>query len=210
MRIYIQSIIIFLVLMGNVQGETLGEIHEFAENICDRVSSEGEITRSKIIARLNAESGAVAKLIGADLGADGSITIENTTYKGLPYSDLSEQMKDSRACKKEIAYFLLSKRQEIIEYSAHINQTVGAMYRVITNGDRVYLMTNPNFKKFIEINGNPLKICNLSENTWIDVVNDEYIEKTQGIEIPWYKVSVSSGKCSGKIGWIPERNIAQK
>ncbi len=92
-------------------GDSLREISLFAMDICDSIRTEGSISRKEITAKLEGQTKGIAKLIGASVAADGTIKIDNTEYKGLPYKSLPSQMQDSRACKKDIAKMLLDERK---------------------------------------------------------------------------------------------------
>jgi hypothetical protein len=83
--------------------EGLKEISDFAKEVCDEISAEGQITRSKIELKLNGNITGLAKALGLKAGAGGTYTRNNESYKGVPYEKLPEQMSDSRACKRELS-----------------------------------------------------------------------------------------------------------
>jgi len=120
----------------------LSEISQFAGNICDKLSTSGSIERTKIVGSLTGNARALVKLIGGSIGVDGSVTVDNMNYDGLPYEMLPEQMSDARACRKEVAYMLLEQKSAIenIKKSRNIN----AEYHLKKNGLDVFLMEKPN------------------------------------------------------------------
>lgn len=97
----------------SAQAESLTDISSFAKDICDEISDGGEITRKQVEGTLEGKVGGVAKLLGASVGADGKIKVDNTLYKGLPYEKVPSQMADSRDCKKKLAIMLIEERNRI-------------------------------------------------------------------------------------------------
>ena len=71
------------------------QITKFAENICDRVKTSGSIERTQIMGKLRGEAKTLVKLIGGEIGVDGSITLDNQRYDGIPLNDLPAQMTDA-------------------------------------------------------------------------------------------------------------------
>jgi hypothetical protein len=94
--------------------ESLDDISRFSMQICDSIRTEGSISKKEITGKLDGELKGIAKLIGASVGADGTIRIDDTIYSQLPYDALPAQMQDARACRKEIAKLLIEERNRIM------------------------------------------------------------------------------------------------
>lgn len=184
------------------------QITEFAGNICDRVKTSGSIERTKIMGKLRGEAKTLVKLIGGEIGIDGSITIDNQRYDGIPLNDLPAQMTDARACRKELALMLLEREKAIqtIQTSYKVSQP---QFKVTTNGYDAHIMSQPNFKGFVDIQSNNLKVARLLEGTKINVLTDSTVEDVHGLSVPWKKVQIASGEHEGKVGWLPEKNIVE-
>lgn len=115
MKRTINIIVIFIFIFGrHSQAESLKDISNFAKEICDDIRLEGSIKKEEIVAKLTGEISGVAKLLGGSVNAEGDLVIKNTEYKGLPYETLPAQMKDTRACKKEMAKMLIEERKKIV------------------------------------------------------------------------------------------------
>jgi len=188
--------------------ESLSEISDFSRAICDKISASGTINRKKIEGSINADAKSVVKLIGGSVGIDGSITVENTEYEGLPYESLPEQMIDARDCRKEVARMLITERR-VIEGMAENNKKV-ATYAVAKNGFDIFLMDAPNFKSLVNFESTDDKLFRLVENTSLELLEGEHVETSSGVPVPWRKVKVVSGNHAGKTGWIPLANIVQR
>lgn len=93
--------------------DSLEEISIFAKDICDEIRVEGVITREKIEGKLHGEVKGIAELLGASVGAEGIILVDELKYKGLPYEKLSDQMKDARDCRKQLATMLIQERKKV-------------------------------------------------------------------------------------------------
>jgi len=94
-------------------GESLTDISTFAKEMCDKIRTEGKITRTEIEAKLDGEMEGVAKLLGVSVGADGKFRRDKTEYVGLPYDKLSIEMSSARECRKELAAMLINERKTI-------------------------------------------------------------------------------------------------
>lgn len=184
------------------------QITKFAENICDRVKTSGSIERTQIMGKLRGEAKTLVKLIGGEIGVDGSITVDNQRYDGIPLNDLPAQMTDARACRKELALMLLEREKAIqtIQTSYKVSQS---QFKVATNGYDAYIMSQPNFKSFVDIQSNNLKVARLLEGTKISVLSDSTVEDVHGLSVLWRKVQIISGEHAGKVGWLPEKNIVE-
>ncbi len=106
-----------ILLSFNAHADSLMEISKFSKDICDDIETKGNriITKTDVKAQLKGKMGKIAKYIGADLGVDGKLTIGKTKeeYEGLPYESISEQMIDSRSCKREISKMLIQERKKV-------------------------------------------------------------------------------------------------
>ncbi|MEJ6531820.1 hypothetical protein [Pseudoalteromonas lipolytica] len=184
------------------------QITKFAENICDRVKTSGSIERTKIMGKLRGEAKTLVKLIGGEIGIDGSITVDNQRYDGIPFNDLPAQITDARACRKELALMLLEREKAIqtIQTSYKASQP---QFKVTTNGYDAHIMSQPNFKSFVDIQSNNLKVVRLLEGTKIHVLADRTVEDVHGLSVPWKKVQIASGEHMGRVGWLPEKNIVE-
>lgn len=65
--------------------DSLEDISKFSEAVCDKINTEGEITRNKIEGQVEANAQGISKLLGASVGANGKVIIDNEKHKGLPY-----------------------------------------------------------------------------------------------------------------------------
>lgn len=97
--------------------DTLKEISNFARDICDDISPKGS-KKSQVLelkGRLAAEKARIAEIIGVEISAGGNATYGSTKeeYEGLPINNISEQMTDSRACKKEITKMLIREMKKV-------------------------------------------------------------------------------------------------
>lgn len=101
--------------------DSLEEISKFSKDICDEINPKGnkKISKADIEGRLEGDMGKIAKFIGVTLEADGKITYgeSNEEYEGLPLDSISEQMSDSRSCKKEISMMLIKERKKVSDRS---------------------------------------------------------------------------------------------
>jgi len=100
-------------LVNPTHATSLTEIAAFSKEVCDEIATEGHIRRENIEGQLNGKLSGVAKLLGASVGVNGKIMIDDTTYKGIPYSALPNQMTDARECRKQLTLVLLKERQEV-------------------------------------------------------------------------------------------------
>lgn len=186
------------------------QITKFAENVCDRVKTSGSIERTQIMGKLRGEAKTLIKLIGGEIGIDGSITIDNQVYEGIPLSDLPAQMTDARSCRKELALLLLEREKAIqqIRVNSNIPQTQ-PQFKVTTNGHYAHIMSQPKFKSFVDIQPNNLKIARLLEGTKVTLLSTSTMEDVHGLSVLWRKVQIISGEHAGKVGWLPEKNIVE-
>lgn len=106
-------ILAFLLLSTNLHATSLVEIAAFSKETCDKIKTDGKIRREQIEGSINGNISGVAKLLGASLDANGKIAIDETTYDGIPFEDIPDQLSDARSCRKEITKLLLKERQEI-------------------------------------------------------------------------------------------------
>ena len=90
--------------------ESLEEIRDFANDICTNI--EGSITRSAVEGKVTASSSAL-KLLGVNVSVDGTASVNNEKYKGIPFEKLPDDMKDPIKCKQELSTMMLKERSEI-------------------------------------------------------------------------------------------------
>jgi hypothetical protein len=159
------------------------------------------MTKTHVIASLQGNAKTISRLIGGAIGANGKITVDNITYDGIPYHELPAQMTDARQCRKEIAYSLMESRSQIIEHKKSTSHV--SPYSVKRNGYDVFLMSKPNFKAFIALNINRMKIHRLMDGTKINLIGSELTAQPKEIanmRIAWRKVEISAGEFTGAIG----------
>jgi hypothetical protein len=106
-------IITIFLIQNYAHAESLTDISTFSKDICDEIATEGEIRRDTIEGKIGGKLSGVAKLIGASIGADGSIKIDKEKYNGIPYESLPEQLSDARDCRKQLTLIFLKERQEV-------------------------------------------------------------------------------------------------
>jgi hypothetical protein len=202
--------IIFLVMIlpFTCNATNFSEIASFAERICDRVEASGTIESTKVMGQLTGEAKALIRLIGGTVGVDGSITIENTTYKGLPFDKLPEQMSDARECRKELALVLLEGR-EIVQRIQSESTTVLAKYKVNRKDFDVNLMLQPDFKAFVDLTSRNKKFGRLIDGTKLELLNESFTENLGPISVDWRKVRVLTGEHANATGWLPASNISE-
>ena len=96
---------------------SLKEISDFARDICDDISPKGRKNNQmiNIEGRLAESKERIAELIGVQISSGGKATYGSTNeeYEGLPFNSISEQMTDSRSCKKEITKMLIRERKKV-------------------------------------------------------------------------------------------------
>ncbi len=115
-----KKIVLFTMLAFLIQtsatAESLQSIVVFAKDICDDIIDEvgvdGKISRKQIEAKLEGSIGTVAKLIGAKLGVNGKLHLDETTYSGLPYEDLPGELRNSRECRQNLAVMLIEQSKK--------------------------------------------------------------------------------------------------
>ncbi len=194
-----------------VNSQSLSEISRFAKDICDELDVKGNMTRTKIVAGLKGNAKTISKLLGGSIGADGKITVDNIEYEGIPYDQLSAQMSNARQCKIEIAHLLLEKNTQI--KGSRGSHSLKPTYAINRSGYDIFLMKQPKYSAFIDINNNPYKDHRLIDGTKIALIDSEYIERskeTANLNISWRKVKITSGEYVGKVGWVPASNITFK
>lgn len=98
-------------------GDELSDIAVFVNDVCDEIVAKGKrnITRTDLEASIEGNIGKIAKYIGIKIGANGKAIVSNTEeeYEGLPYDTLSEQMTDSRSCKRALSKQLIEERNKV-------------------------------------------------------------------------------------------------
>lgn len=100
------------------ESSDLNAISLFAKDVCDEIAIGGSIRREQVEGNLGGKVSGIAKLIGAEAEADGSLTVEEQTYEGIPYGDLPEQMNNARECRLELTKLLLQERATVAHLSA--------------------------------------------------------------------------------------------
>ncbi len=81
--------------------EALKVILDFANQICDEITLEGEGENLELSGEAKAELDWLLKKL-ANLGIKGAATYQKAEYEGVLREDLAEVLKDSRDCKLEI------------------------------------------------------------------------------------------------------------
>ena len=104
-----------------VYSASLKEISEFAKDICDEISVGGNINRKQIEGKIEGNVSGLAKLIGASVGVDGTLKIDDTNYTGLPYENVAEQMTGARDCRQQLATMLIDERDRISKEKINSN-----------------------------------------------------------------------------------------
>ncbi len=118
MQLHFLILAAMMVVPGsNINAASFEEISAFATNICGKVKDGGEFTRQRIEGEIKGELKGIAKLLGASVGAEGKLIIDDTEYKGLPYDKLSENMMDERECKLKLAVMLIDAQKKIKQES---------------------------------------------------------------------------------------------
>jgi len=194
----------FLLIPLHVSASSLSDISQFANEICDKIEAKGSVSSSQIAAALYGSAGTISKLIGAKVKANGNIQLNNSEYKGIPYKELSEQMLDSRNCKKELAYALLEKSR-VIQQST---QPVKSSYIINPQDGAVILMAQPNSQKRIESMYSGNLSSQLLNKTPIELLQSNYVEDVQGIKVNWSKVRILAGSSSGSVGWVLTNDVS--
>jgi len=93
------------------QQKALEVIANFADRICNIVSTKGDANSSEAKTNVTAQlSGLAAKL--ADIGVSASGSINNQAYQNVLRQDLAATLKDSAACKLKVFEELKSKLLE--------------------------------------------------------------------------------------------------
>lgn len=102
----------FLIFIFPIHAQTLEEIAAFAERICSDIP-EGQFSKETIEGKFKGDLPQLAKLLGASINADGSISVAGISYKGIPYDKLSANIPTLRECKLEVTRLLLEERARI-------------------------------------------------------------------------------------------------
>ncbi|MCG7539037.1 hypothetical protein [Pseudoalteromonas sp. OF7H-1] len=201
LRIIISGVFI----SSSAMATSLDDINAFAHNICGKVETSGSISSIQVQAAIEGQINpkALAKILGGKIGANGSITINDTEYKGLPYDELPSQMSSARQCRKEVAFMLLEERRALIQAGNSISR-----YAIKSNRRRMMLMKVPDFESHLDIfNRRPNQIKVLLDDTKIDLLEQKSVMTKANIPLVWHKIKVISGKDSGLIGWLPEGHV---
>lgn len=161
------------------------EIINLTNNICDKIETKGTITGTKIKTSLEGNTKKLSKILGITLKADGSIEYNNKSYDGLPYEELSEQIADSRQCKKELAMLILNKQNDLNKISK-------------------YYLDNPNIGSvgILKDTSNTQMLCIVESGTSIEKIS---VKKQQIGN--FVKVKILDGDCKGTIGWTGLSNL---
>lgn len=183
---------------------SLDEISNFAEKICDTISTKGTISSSELKAEIEGKISpkVLSKMLGANVRANGSYLHNGKEYDGLPYESLPEQMTSARECRKEVASMLIKERRNLQK-----SESLKAKYAIQNSGFHSMLMKEPKFNDYISFfKKTPSQIKILMDGTKVELL-EEYTEQIKPNPIPWYKIKVISGPDEGLTGWIPYRSV---
>ncbi|HVR56033.1 MAG TPA: hypothetical protein VMT72_04325 [Pseudolabrys sp.] len=104
-------ILIALVLtafgLNSAHADTLAEIAQFAQSICGDIP-EGSMTRTNIQGKVEANAGAIAKILSGGVDVDASRSSE--IYRGIPFEKLPPNIPTVSMCKSELVKLLISQR----------------------------------------------------------------------------------------------------
>jgi hypothetical protein len=106
---------VFTTVTTSARGDSLSEIAQFAESICGDIP-EGNLTRTAIQGKVEANSGAFAKLVGARADVVGSQAV--IIYKGIPFDKLPDKIPTASMCKRELAQVLLARKIPVLNTCA--------------------------------------------------------------------------------------------
>ena len=104
---------------------------------------------------------------------------------------------------------MLLEREKAIQTIQTSYKVSQPQFKVATNGYDAHIMSQPNFKSFVDIQSNNLKVARLLEGSKISVLSDSTVEDVHGLSVLWRKVQIISGEHAGKVGWLPEKNIVE-
>ena len=101
--------------------QSLAEISQFAQSICGDIP-EGNLTRTAIQGKVEANAGLLAKIISGNANVSASRTQE--IYKGIPFKKLPDKIPTVSMCKSQLVSVIFSARANpSLSAPGGINQT---------------------------------------------------------------------------------------
>jgi hypothetical protein len=95
-----------------VRADSLTEIAEFAERICNQ-SISGNESSTTIVANANADVKGLAKVLGLSVEGGGLVKHDGTHYDGIPKDKLSASIPTPAQCKVDLAKVLIDERKQL-------------------------------------------------------------------------------------------------
>lgn len=201
---YILALVILTIAPLTIQAGSLNEINKFASDICGKVATKGRIESSEIKATIEGKISPkfLAKILGTNVTANGSLVTKNSNYDGLPYESLSIQMTDARQCRKELALMLLKQKEILSQPSSFVER-----YVVKQNNFHLMLMKQPDYAAYMNtFNKNPLHVKLLIDGTKVDLLEEQTVSYNS-IPLVWHRIKVTAGPNKGLIGWLPQGHL---
>ncbi|NKK64225.1 hypothetical protein GFL88_11900 [Rhizobium leguminosarum bv. viciae] len=105
----------------SAHAEDLPDLAQFAQSICGDIP-EGNLTRTSIQGKIEAEAGLLAKIITGDANVSGSKTTE--IYKGIPFDKLPDNIPTVSMCKLEVVKLMQAAKNQTSQNNGNtINST---------------------------------------------------------------------------------------
>ena len=98
--------LIAAVVISPARAENFAEIAQFAQSICGDIP-EGNLTRTTIKGKVEANAGLLAKIISGDANLSADRVSE--IYKGIPLDKLPDNIPTVAMCKSALATSILSR-----------------------------------------------------------------------------------------------------
>jgi hypothetical protein len=102
----------------SVLADKFSDMAQFAQSICGDIP-EGNLTRTSIQGKVEANAGLFAKIVSGDANVNGTRAEE--IYKGVPFDKLPDKIPTVSMCKADLVKVLLEQ-----EHGAVIQHTEGA------------------------------------------------------------------------------------
>jgi hypothetical protein len=96
----------------SAHADSLNEIANFAQKICDQTLS-GHETSTTLSAHLNGDISGLAKALGLSVSAGGLVRSDGSHYECIPKDKLPSSIPTPAQCKLELAKTLIEERQKL-------------------------------------------------------------------------------------------------
>ena len=100
-----------------VHADSLTEIAEFAEKICNQ-SISGNESSTVVVANANADVQGLAKALGLSVAAGGLVKHDGSHYDGIPKEKLPASIPTPAQCKADLAKVLIDERKQLARASS--------------------------------------------------------------------------------------------